>query len=182
MPTTTSRRRRITSAAFDYTVAILLALAIWPVSLGGWATFAIVSGKSMAPTFLQGDLALAYDVAPDIGDVVIYRAPVDGLTVIHRIVDETPDGWVLLGDNNPQIDPWTPTDEDIVGKVVLRIPGGGHLVGWAGTPLGLGTLAALLLATWVWPSRTKREDDEVVVVDGRVRVELDEDDLATVRR
>lgn len=103
---------------------------------------AVVSG-SMEPTFYKGDLIISKGVPTEtleVGDVIVYRNPLKGIDVVHRIVDKEERGshiyFFTKGDNNvtnPQWDqktmpPLAPPimDEWVEGKVVLVIP----KVGW----------------------------------------------------
>jgi signal peptidase len=123
-----------------------------PLGLAGPASYVIVSGKSMLPTLKAGDLVLTHrqsGYAP--GDLVAYR--VAGALVIHRVVGgNSVDGYLMQGDNNPAVDPWRPTDADIVGASRLVVPSGGvPLEALRHDPLLLACLAggtALFLTLW----------------------------------
>ena len=142
-------------------LAILLALlAIWavalrPASLGGPATFVVIRGDSMEPTYHTGDLVVllrADHYAP--GDPIGYRVPEGelgaGLVVVHRILDGDGDGGYLLqGDGNPAPDPWNPNDGDVVGRAEWRLPMVGSLVATLRQPAALAALAASLALTFV---------------------------------
>lgn len=131
------------------------ALVTWfvvfrPLGLGGPAGYVIVSGKSMLPTLEAGDLVVTQhrnSYRP--GDVVAFR--VKERLVIHRVVDGNGvDGYRMQGDNNSAVDPWRPTDADIVGESRLVLPNGGiPLQALRNDPLLLACLAggtALFLA------------------------------------
>ena len=50
----------------------------------------------------------------------------DNGNVIHRIVGgDGESGYVMQGDNNPEIDQWTPTDDEVLGEAVLHVSGAG---------------------------------------------------------
>jgi signal peptidase len=100
-------------------------LMLRPLSLGGPASYVIVSGKSMLPTLHAGDLVLTeHHSGYEPGDLVAYR--LNGRLVIHRIVGGNgADGYLMRGDNNHAVDPWHPTDADIVGASRVVVPGGG---------------------------------------------------------
>lgn len=99
---------------------------------------AVVSG-SMEPTFHKGDLIVSKGVPAEnleVGDVIVYRNPLRGIDVVHRIVDiEQRGGHIYFftkGDNNltnPEWDqetmpPLAPPimDEWVEGRVILVIP------------------------------------------------------------
>jgi len=102
-----------------------LALIWWwfaPISLGGPTRFVVINGNSMAPLYLRGDLVItraATDYA--VGDIVTYRHPEIGL-VIHRIIGQNGERWLLKGDHNDFIDPYQPLPEEIEGRAWLHIP------------------------------------------------------------
>jgi signal peptidase I len=109
----------------------------------------VVAGESMEPTLSSGDVVLTLrgpTYGP--GDVVAYQVPAGdpggGTVVIHRIVRSTPDGFLLQGDNNDGLDPWSPTAREIVGERVLTIPKLGLAVAFLRSALGLAVLAALV--------------------------------------
>ncbi len=112
-----------------------------PTMLGGDATYAIVSGRSMEPTYEAGDyvIGLAEDRYGE-GDIVMFQ--VGGGVVIHRIVGgSAEDGFHTRGDNNLGTDPWQPRSESILGKAWVRVPNLGAVISGVHTPLGLGALA-----------------------------------------
>jgi signal peptidase I len=112
-----------------------------PSFLGGGATYIMVEGISMEPTLTSGDLAIVHkqgSYSP--GDIVAFRA--EGAIVIHRIIrGSAEEGYVVQGDNKEVPDLWRPTGEDILGRMWLRIPAGGHVLMFLRQPLVLGSLA-----------------------------------------
>jgi signal peptidase len=109
----------------------------------------VVAGESMEPTMSSGDAALTLRRSSYArGDVVAYRVPAGepgaGTIVIHRIVRSTPQGFLLQGDNNEGLDPWSPGYGEIVGERVLTIPKLGLAVGFLRSVFGLALLAALV--------------------------------------
>ncbi|ROS25834.1 signal peptidase [Cellulomonas sp. PhB150] len=141
-----------------YGAIALAAWFLWPTSLGGCTTMTVVSGHSMEPTFYTGDIVLARCGQPAVGDIVVYSPPGIGgdARIIHRIVDGTPDGWTLQGDNNDFIDAFTPTDADVVGIAKIRIPKLALLGSALTSPYVWCGMIALSLALLMWP----RNDDE----------------------
>ena len=129
-------------------VLLLVIIAAWlafaPVEAGGSAAYVIVNGNSMEPLYYRGDLVIAR--AADsyaVGDIVTYRHPQIG-RVIHRIIAQQDDGFVLQGDNNSWIDSYNPTTDDIVGKAWLRIPKLGDVLAQLRTPMAMAVLAGML--------------------------------------
>ena len=130
----------------------------WPTSLGGCSTLTIVSGHSMEPTYLTGDLVWSRCGEAAVGDVVVYTPPdTGGARVIHRIIGgNAEDGWVVQGDNNTFIDPWTPDASLVVGVASAHIPRLGSLVYAVANPYLWGSLLLIATAIYLWP----RPDDE----------------------
>ena len=127
--------------------ALIVLVVAWfltfhPASLGGRASYVMVSGTSMQPTLYTNDLVITRTQPTyAVGDIVAYR--VDDSQVIHRIVGgSNSEGYLLQGDNNPSVDPWYVTDNEIVGKSWVRIPGGAV---YLRALQGPGPLAAVLV-------------------------------------
>lgn len=103
-----------------------------PTVLGGPATYIIVSGTSMEPTYFDGDLVVVGERDQfAVGDVIAYRVDdyhVQGQFVIHRIMDgNEADGFITQGDNRQEVDSWSPTSSEIVGAAFVRVPRLGRL-------------------------------------------------------
>ncbi|WP_087508363.1 signal peptidase I [Cellulomonas iranensis] len=152
-PAGTRRVLRAARTAAGWAVLGVVVLLLWPTNLGGCTSFTLVSGHSMEPTYRTGDIVVARCGVPQVGDVVIYRpAALDGARIIHRVIGGDPDGWRLQGDNNDAADPFTPTQDEVVGVEVLHGPRLGLAVGWAATPGVWASVLVLALALVVWPS------------------------------
>lgn len=145
--------------------AVVLAWLLWPTSLGGCTTLTIVAGHSMEPTYYTGDLVVSRCGPVEVGDVVVYSPPdVGGARIIHRIVDGDADGWIVRGDNNDFFDPWTPTQENILGSAVWHVPQLGRVAAILLSPLTWISLLLVALAVVVWPAASpppaeERQDD-----------------------
>ena len=100
-------------------------------------------GGSMRGTFRNGD-CLWVDAAPydalALGDVVAYRE--DEKTVSHRIVGQTPSGWLTQGDANRRPDRGVLRAEGLIGRVVTMERAG------ARRPV-VGGAAGLRRARWL---------------------------------
>jgi signal peptidase len=100
----------------------------WPQSLGGRSGWVMVSGTSMLPRLHTGDLVLVERQSSyHVGEVVAYRVPKGqvgaGHVVIHRIIDGNGKaGWTMKGDNRTAPDLWYPTNGDVIGSKLVRIP------------------------------------------------------------
>lgn len=144
-------------------VAVLATPASSPVYLGS------ATSASMAPTIQAGDgyvVVGAGQVA--VGDVVVFSSPERGGYVTHRVVGESPEGFVTRGDANPSTDQETgmaPVPRSaIVGKVLsvggspLVVPGLGTVVGVVDDH-GFVALALVALAGVALGVRDRRRRD-----------------------
>ena len=126
-----------------------------PAVLGGPATYIVIRGDSMTPTYATGDLViLAQAETYSRGEIVGYRVPAGelgaGLVVVHRITGgDAQSGYILQGDNNPAPDPWVPHQPDVVGRAVVRVPTIGRLITAVRQPAVLAALGAALAVTFV---------------------------------
>lgn len=125
---------------------ILLGWFFWlrPTSLAGPASYIIVSGISMEPTLVDGDLVvLQKQKEYRVGDIVAFKTD-RGNNVIHRIVDREGEGFIMQGDNKPGIDPWTPVESDILGNLWLHVPQAGRVIEKLHEPLWLAAFIAII--------------------------------------
>jgi signal peptidase len=136
----------------------LVAALLWfclPQSLGGRASWVMVSGTSMLPRFHTGDLVLVeHQSGYHVGEVVAYRVPKGqvgaGHVVIHRIIGGNgTTGWRVQGDNRTAPDLWNPTNHDVIGAKQLRIPNAWLVLRFLHAPLFLGLLAAVAVFLWL---------------------------------
>jgi signal peptidase I len=130
-------------------LAIVAALGWFclPQRFGGRADWVMVSGTSMRPHFHTGDLVLVeHQSSYHVGEVVAYRVPKGqigaGYVVIHRIIGGNGrTGWRMKGDNRTAPDLWYPTDHDVIGSKLLRIPHAWFVLRLLHMPLVLGLFA-----------------------------------------
>jgi hypothetical protein len=99
------------------------------------------TGPSMNPTLREPDLltVVPYDGPIRCGDVVFFQSPEHNYTVVHRVMNISPEGIRTRGDNNRLTDPYQLQPDNIIGRVVTarrgirsrRIAGGrlGKLTG-----------------------------------------------------
>ena len=138
------------AASISAAVALVLAAvwAFWPLSLGGATTYVGTHGTSMQPRFHTGDLAILRS-APSysVGDVIAYQSVSLNTVVMHRVVDMDGDRFVMQGDNNDWLDEDHPSQDQILGKLFLRVPHGGKALATLRNPglLGLVGVAAVSL-------------------------------------
>ncbi|MGB9898297.1 S24/S26 family peptidase, partial [Thermanaerothrix sp.] len=126
--------------------ALVAAWALFaPRAFGGGVDYLILSGNSMAPRFVRGDLVLVRP-APfyRVGDIVAYRHPEIG-PVFHRIIAQSGERFILQGDHNTWVDSYHPTAAEILGKLWLHVPGLGWVIQTLRTPPALAALSGLLV-------------------------------------
>ena len=134
------------------------ALFFRPQMLGGPISNIAVSGNSMLPTYQSGDfLIVKEEDSYAVGDIVVYAIPADdvgaGRRVVHRIVGGDETGFEMRGDNNPNLDPWRPTQDQIVGQVWFRIPSLAALLSHLRNPTFLAiTIGFVVFALLVSPT------------------------------
>jgi signal peptidase I len=138
--------------------AVLLGGAwLLPTSLGGAASYVSTRGVSMEPKFQTGDLAILRSADQyGAGDVTAYHSGMLDTVVMHRIVAVKGGQYTFKGDNNSWLDPETPTQRKLIGKLVLRIPQGGVWLDRLTSPAALALLAFGLLATGSTAVSTRR--------------------------
>lgn len=132
---------KATSISAAVALVLVAAWLFWPLALGGGTTYVGTHGISMEPRFHTGDLAILRS-APSysVGDVVAYRSESLNTVVMHRIVDMDGDRFVLQGDNNTWLDEDHPSQEQVLGKLFLRVPQGGTMLGTLRSPAALVVL------------------------------------------
>jgi signal peptidase I len=155
---------RLLSTAAD--LGVLALLGVWfftlaPTVIGGPAAYIEVSGHSMDGTYRTGDLVVTREQdSYERGDIIAFK--VSGGQVIHRITGgDGTRGYVTQGDNNPDADPWRPTDEDVVGKAWVHLPQKAWILHLPRNPMFAGVTAGLLtLLVLLWDERPSRRRSE----------------------
>ena len=128
-------------------VSIVLVLVAGLIALHAWgplSTF-VVSGNSMEPGIRDGDLVTvrAYG-AYGPGDAVAYQHRDLGV-VLHRIVREDVDGFILQGDNRDAPDAYSVPASAIRGRLVLLVPLAGGAAKTLALAAAFGTLGVTAL-------------------------------------
>lgn len=102
----------------------------------GYRSYTVLSG-SMEPEFYPGDLVITKhknktDI--QINDIVTYKDN-DGVIITHRIIEESPEGYITKGDNNNVEDADILTKENIIGEVKFSIPKVGYIMSFLSKPI-----------------------------------------------
>lgn len=109
----------------------------------GMTPLVVMSG-SMEPAIMPGDVLVIREQPfskYQLGDVVTY--PVGTMTYTHRIVGEENGTFILKGDNNNVVDDTVAADQ-LLGKMLFKIPRIGVAILFFKTPPGMVVLLILL--------------------------------------
>jgi signal peptidase len=116
----------------------------------------------MQPSMSGGDLVIVRDEpAYSVGDVVAYDDPRHG-RILHRIIEQRGDRFVVKGDNNAGPDGYQPSEDEIVGELWLHLPAVGGWLSWLEqrvVSIFLLLTAAVLLGGAVWMRRSRLHGD-----------------------
>lgn len=102
----------------------------------GYRTYTVLSG-SMEPKFYPGDIVITkHKNKTDIklNDIVTYKDS-KGVVITHRIIKETPEGYITKGDNNNVEDAEILTKDNIIGEVKFSIPKIGYIMNFLSKPM-----------------------------------------------
>lgn len=130
-----------------------------PTQLGGTASYVVVRGTSMLPTYKADDfISVRSQSQYEVGDVVAVHNDL-GYSVMHRIIAIDGATFTTKGDNNPAADEFQPAQSDIVGKLWLHVPHGGRYMQFARTPAVAG-MAFAWMGLWIGMSFIKSDGPE----------------------
>jgi signal peptidase len=104
----------------------------------GYRSYTVLSG-SMEPEFYPGDMVITKHKSKTdikVNDIVTYRDN-DGIIITHRIIEETPEGYITKGDNNNTQDIYHVSEDKVIGIYKFRIPGLGRISMFMSTTPGL---------------------------------------------
>ncbi len=159
-------RRRVTALVLMVTAVSVGLVLMYAGGLPLSPQLTIVSGESMEPTMHTGDLLLTRSSDNySVGEQVVYRVPKgqpgEGSSVVHRVVGNDENGYLMQGDNNSFRDPWRPSDQDIVGTRVLLVPKLGWVLAYLDQPVVVAALmGGLLTGTMTFSSLSSREEND----------------------
>jgi signal peptidase len=148
--------RRLLTLAGTVALAALL-VYVWPQRLGGAATVVVVHGRSMEPTYHEGDVVIVRRAdAYRAGDIAAYALPAGvagaGHLVIHRIARVNDDGTVTFkGDSRATEDAYRVRPRDLMGRAEAHIPRGARLLTVLSSPPVLGLIAGVVVTRRLWP-------------------------------
>lgn len=143
------RAARLLQLALVCLLALLLACNLWVIfqqqvmgidhpTVFGYSAAVVASG-SMEPALSVDDMILNHTQdGYAVGDIITF-AKGSSLTT-HRIVAVTDEGYITQGDANNAPDPDPVAPREVVGRVVVHLPGIGSLLAALKTPLGMTLL------------------------------------------
>ena len=133
-------RNTFTPRTIATTLAVVVvAAAAWmflaPRQIGGRVDYAVIHGVSMQPKLHAGDLVIIRSKPSyKVGQVVGYQSGLLHEVVLHRIIGVNHGHYVFKGDNNNFTDSYFPTQNQLIGKLWLRIPHAGAVLEWVRSP------------------------------------------------
>jgi signal peptidase len=111
-----------------------------PVQLWGDTRYEPVYTGSMEPAIPVGSIVVIKPANPDtlkVGDIICFKTEAESpITVTHRIIGITSQGFITKGDANEDPDQWIIKKENIIGKVIAVIPLLGYIGYFVRTPIG----------------------------------------------
>lgn len=143
-----------------------LVVYFWPVQLYGDTTYIMLLGNSMKGTIDSGTFVV---IKPEqeyfIGDIIGF-VDVDNRRVIHRIIEQTDEGFITKGDNNSRKDPGVVPIEKIIGRSIFVAPFVGFTSMFLQTPLGMSIFGiwALIMFTRNKPKKNKKYTQESFMI------------------
>jgi len=131
---------KIAAYAIIATFLMIFLVFYRPIQLWGDTLYEPVYSGSMEPAIPVGSIAVIKPTNPEtlkINDIICFRIESESaITVTHRIIDITNEGFITKGDANEDPDQWIVRKENVVGKVIAVIPYIGYLGHFVRTPAG----------------------------------------------
>lgn len=117
----------------------------------GYSTAVVISGSMSGSIEINDVIIIHAEDTYTTGDVITFYS--GNSLVTHRIVGETERGFITKGDANNAADLYPVLITDVVGKVVLVLPGIGVIIEALRTPLGMTVLLGIALGMILWPGK-----------------------------
>ena len=140
---------------------LLVVVAGWwlfaPKTLGGSDTYVVVSGPSMWPRLVTGDLVVLRTAGEyHRGEIAGYRTPQLHAPILHQIIAASNNRFTFKGINNAFVDPSHPTRSEIVGRMWLDLGQAGRLLRFTQLP-AVGGVLLFAAGTYAgWPRHRRR--------------------------
>jgi signal peptidase len=120
-------------------IILLISVLIILSSRIGSAHFLVVLSGSMSPTINMGDLVIVSPTNPEnikVNDIIAFRNEDKRVPTTHRVIEITERGFKTKGDANEDPDSRIVKPNEVIGKVVFKIPYTGYLVHYARSKYG----------------------------------------------
>lgn len=124
-------------------------------ALGTEFPVVVVEGKSMTPTYYDGDLLIVQGVIDKSKidpqkDIIVFHSPYNwDLLIVHRVIDcltiNSQLHFKTRGDNNLYPDPWYVPERNVIGIVVGKIPAFGLVVTITQSTIGIVFIVSLIV-------------------------------------
>jgi signal peptidase I len=118
----------------------------------GWRVDTVLSG-SMEPAMPVGCVQVTKPVSSEdieVGDIITFRSPTNGKLMSHRVVtvqqEDQSYQFRTKGDANEDVDPYSVSAENVVGRVCFNISHVGYFVEYLKSPLGFILLGLVGIA------------------------------------
>lgn len=155
---------------------MVVAVFIYVAPHIGWHVSAVLSG-SMEPALETGSLVVTRPVDPEeieVGDIITFNSVwLGGRSVTHRVIDikkNSPVSFQTQGDNCGMPDPFSVSEENLLGEICPHIPYGGSFTEFLKTPAGFitsvivpGILILILYVISVWRAIIERKNQGAAV-------------------
>lgn len=121
--------KKMLTKLVDIVLILILVCLAWYLITGittgkpnifGYRIFYIPT-ESMVPVINPGDFVIGKPVDNEdvkVGDIVTYKSGGRGVTICHRVIGKTEDGFVFQGDNNSEADAEIVGEEEIGYQIV----------------------------------------------------------------
>jgi signal peptidase I len=134
-------------------------------SMTGSLTYRLYAVKtgSMTPLYPAKSLVIVQVGSYRVGQVVTYVK--DSGLVTHRLMAINANGTITTkGDANQTADPWHVKRSAIVGGVIYGLPMAGYWLVYLKNPLGLGSLADLVVIIWLIFALAETKPEKQILV------------------
>lgn len=141
---------------------IPVVIFLWPSALGGETEFLLVQGNSMLGTIEPGSFVVTKEKELyEVDDIVSYstskQSAFQGRTIVHRIIEQTDEGFIIKGDNNKKVDPGIVKPGAIRGEVIFFTPFLGYALVVLRNPMIMGVLAAVMIIAQMRGKKKKKK-------------------------
>lgn len=143
-----------------------LLVYLWPVQIYGNTTYIMLVGNSMYPVIESGTfIVLKQEQQYVLGDIIGFVNE-DNKKVVHRIIEQTDQGFITKGDNNRRNDPGITPEDEVLGRAIFVIPYVGYTSLFLQTPLGMSIFGiwALIMFTKKRSKQDNKNSKEIFLI------------------